>query len=126
MKYGLTILLLILMLISCKDAGAVNVPKDLISEEKMSEIIADFAINDQMGYLNAKADMAIGSRYILEKHKISAKAFSDSYKYYLASPRDLAKIMENAQEIVLKQDPEAKKYIDSQKNHKGEEILIGN
>lgn len=109
---------LLLIIFSCKDPSPVIKPKNLLSEEKMSELIAEFAINDQMGILNPNGQLEVSARYILKQHKVDAKQFSESYKYYLASPQDLEKIFTNAQEVLKRKDPKAKDYIN--KKLKGE------
>lgn len=106
------IFLLVLILFSCKDSKPVNAPKNLIDKEKMSALIADFAINEQMGMINPSGNLDISSRYILKKHGVSAKQFSESYQYYLSSPETVRGILDDAQEILKNQDPEAEKFID--------------
>lgn len=106
------IVLFVLVLFSCKDAKPVNEPKNLIPEDKMSALIADFAINDQMSFLNTNGNMEISSRFILKKHNVTAKQFTESYQYYISSPSTVRKILDDAQDIIKEQDPEAEKYID--------------
>jgi hypothetical protein len=45
MKAIILYIMMILCVLSCTEA--IEKPKDLISEDKMSEIIADFAVNEQ-------------------------------------------------------------------------------
>lgn len=106
------IFLLVFTVLACKDSKPVNTPKDLISPSKMSEILVDFAINDQMSYLNSAGNMETGTRYILNKHKVEAKAFYESYNYYIAQPRKMERILSNAQDLLEDQDPKAKEYIE--------------
>ena len=61
-------ILILPLLAACSDT--VNRPKNLVDKETMSKIIADFAINDQMGTLNQKGNLETSSRYILKKYKI--------------------------------------------------------
>ena len=49
----------ILFLFSC--SNIVDKPKDLLSKEKMSEVIADFAIYDQSYTINPNTNMEINS-----------------------------------------------------------------
>ena len=80
----------ILMLVLMACSKPLNEPKNLIPKDKMAEMIADFAINDQMGILNQSGNMETNSIYILKKYNTDSKGFNESYKYYLASPSDLA------------------------------------
>lgn len=105
-------IIVVLLLFSCKDAKPIHKPANLISDKKMSALIADFAIGDQMSFLNSSGNLEISSRYILKKHNVTAKQFSESYTYYLASPKQLEEIFDNAQEIIREQDPGAEKYIE--------------
>lgn len=106
------IFLIAVVLFSCKDARPVNAPKNLVEEGKMSSLIADFAINEQLGMINPNGNLDTNSRYILKRHGVSAKEFSESYHYYLSSPETIREILDDAQEIIKKQDPEAEKFID--------------
>lgn len=54
----------ILFLFSC--SNIVDKPKDLLSKEKMSEVIADFAIYDQSYTINPNTNMEINSRFVLK------------------------------------------------------------
>lgn len=108
----------VLLLLAC--SKPVHEPKNLIPKDKMAEVIAEFALNDQMGILNQSGNMETNSIYILKKYKIDSKAFTESYKYYLASPSDLEDIYNDAQDILKDKDPEAKAYIEKKlKDNKG-------
>ncbi len=104
------LLTIILVFTACSDA--VDKPKDLLGKDKMSEIIADFAVTDQMGMLNQKGNMETETRFILKKHNATAKQFSDSYEFYLSKPATLEKIFDNAQDIIKEKDPDAAKFIE--------------
>lgn len=106
-KFGLIFFSFLMM--SCSEL--INPPKNLIAKDEMSEIIAEFAINDQFNNFLPQSDMENATRYILNKNKIKAKDFTDSYKYYTATG-DLEAILNDAQQIILAKDPAAKDYID--------------
>lgn len=106
------LIFLFIMLLSIGCSKPIAEPKNLLTKDKMSEMIADFALADQMGILNQQGNMETETRYILKKHKVTATQFTESYKYYLASPNTLDKIYSNAQEIIKAKDPDAAKYID--------------
>lgn len=99
-----------LLAFSC--SKPIEEPKDLISKNQMSEMIAEFALADQMSFLNQQGNMEIETRFILKKYGVTSKQFTDSYKFYLASPTALDKIYNDAQGIIISKDPDAKKYIE--------------
>ena len=103
------LMILSFLIMSCSQL--IDEPKNLIPKEKMSEIIAEFAMNEQIGNINPQTDMENATRFTLKKYKIKGIDFSESYKYYIATG-DLEKILNNAQEIILEKDPAAKMYIE--------------
>lgn len=100
----------LLFIFSCSEI--VDKPKNLLSKDEMSEVIADFAIYDQAYTVNPTSNLEITSRYVLNKHKITAKDYRDSYKYYISRPNQLDKILKNAKEIILDKDPKLEGYIE--------------
>ena len=107
---NLILLFTIFAIVGC--SKPIDEPKNLIPKDKMSEMVADFAMADQMSFLNQTGNLETQTRYILKKHNVTAKQFSESYKYYLSSPSSLDKIYDDAQEIIINKDPDAEKYID--------------
>ena len=107
---NLIALITLLFLSSCSEM--VDKPKNLLSKEQMSEIIADFAIYEQAYTVNPTSNLEITSRYVLKKHKITAKDYRDSYKYYISRPNQLDKILKNAKEIILDKDPKLEGYME--------------
>lgn len=99
----------LLFIFSCSEI--VDKPKNLLSKDEMSEVIADFAIYDQAYTVNPTSNLEITSRYVLKKHKITAKDYRDSYKYYISRPNQLDKILKNAKEIILDKDPKLEGYM---------------
>jgi len=110
MKISLLTLTFFVILVSCSDAT--DKPKNLLDSKTMSEMIADFAINEQLGLMNQDGNMEISSKYILKKHHVKGQDFSDSYAYYLSKPRELQRILKKAQKIIKEKDPNAAEYID--------------
>ncbi|MFT3918449.1 DUF4296 domain-containing protein [Cloacibacterium sp.] len=100
----------LLFIFSCSEI--VDKPKNLLSKDEMSEVIADFAIYDQAYSVNPTSNLEITSRYVLKKHKITAKDYRDSYKYYISRPNQLDKILKNAKEIILDKDPKLEGYME--------------
>ena len=95
--------------LSCEEA--IQKPEHILPEEKMSEIIADFAINDQSYNIGSNINTENATRFILKKYNIKGQMFSDSYKYYMTRPDHLREIMNHAQELIKAKDPKAEAYI---------------
>ncbi len=100
--------ILLILTVSCSEL--INRPKNLLPENKMSEIIAEFAVNDQLNTYLPATNMESATRFVLKKHKTNATAFNESYKYYLATG-DLEEILVKAQEVIMERDPKAEDYI---------------
>ena len=89
----------------------INKPKNLVPKETMSEVLAEFAMNEQLTVVEQSLNLDNATRYTLQQKKIKGNDFVESYKFYTASG-DIEKIIENAQEIVLTKDPASKIYIE--------------
>lgn len=98
----------LLGLLSCSDY--IDKPKNLIDEEMMAEIIADLAINDQAVFMYQDKNLEAGTRFILTSHHVKPDDFVESFKYYVIKEK-MEGIANNAQEILLKKDPKADKYV---------------
>lgn len=104
------IFLFFLGLASCSET--IEKPKNLVDENTMAELIAEFAINDQLGMLNQKGNMEISSKYILDKYKIKGADFAESHAYYISIPNKMESIYDKAQEILLEREPNLRKDIE--------------
>ncbi len=104
----LIFIFVLLGLFSCGDY--IDKPKNLIDKEMMAEIIADLAINDQAIFVYPDKNMEAGTRAVLKSHKVKSDDFVDSFKYYVIK-EEMDGITNDAQEILLKKDPKADKYI---------------
>lgn len=103
------IFLFVLMgLFSCKDY--IDKPKNLVSKDKMSEILADLAINDQATFMFQNTNLESGTRFVLKTHNVKPDDFVDSFKYYVVEQK-MNGIADAAQKILLKKDPKADQYI---------------
>ncbi len=102
-------LILVSFLMSC--SGLIDPPKNLVDKKTMSEVIAQFAINDQINNYIPNTDIENATRMTLKQKNIKAADFIESYKYYTATG-ELEKVLNASQEIILSTDPAAKKYID--------------
>ena len=94
------------LFVSCQ-GGAVDKPDDLLSKSEMAEIIKDLALSDQAIMVNNQANLSQGTQYILNKHKVSAKAFVESYKYYLVKNK-LEDILRDANKLLENEEPRLK------------------
>lgn len=107
----LAILFFLGILFSCNQI--MDKPKNLIPEDKMSQIIVDFILTNQAisiyPHLHNTNDKKANTQYIFEKHKVKAEDFSTSQMYYVSKPEKMKKIYEKAQEIITKNYPEFKK-----------------
>ncbi|MGZ5197145.1 MAG: DUF4296 domain-containing protein [Kaistella sp.] len=97
------------LMLSCSEL--IDPPKNLIAKAEMSEIIAEFALNDQFNNFLPQSDLENATRLVLKRKKIKAQDFTESYKYYIATG-ELEEILNDAQKIILAKDPAAKDYID--------------
>ena len=109
----LLVFFILFSLISCEKI--VDKPKKLIEKHEMAEIIADFAIYDQTYTVKPDANMELVSRFVLKKHKIDAKTYRDSYKYYISNPEEMDDIFAEAKEIILDKDPKLEDYIEKKR-----------
>ena len=105
----ITLVLFSLLMIACSQL--INKPKNLVSKDTMSQLFAEFAINDQLTMIVENVNLDNATRYALQQRKIKGNDFVESYKYYTAT-REIQGILENAQEIVINKDPTAKIYIE--------------
>ncbi len=104
----LLFIFVLLGLFSCGDY--IDKPKNLIDKDVMAEIIADLAINDQAIFVYPDKNMEAGTRAVLKSHKVKPDDFVDSFKYYVIK-EEMDGITNDAQEILLKKDPKADKYV---------------
>ena len=90
-------------------------PKNLISKEKLSEVIADFAIYEQAYVIQPKMNLEDANLFVLKKYNISARDFKDSYNYYILDSKSLNEIYDNAKKIIWEKDPKMKEYLKKNK-----------
>lgn len=109
MRFFIAYLFLAIITLSCTEA--IEKPKDILSEEKMSEIIADFAINEQSYTIGGNINTENATRFILKKYNIKGQLFTDSYKYYMTDPDTMKEILDKAQKIIVSKDPNAEAFI---------------
>ena len=99
-------LLIIFLFIGCSD----NVPDNLISKEKMENIIFDIMIlNASSGFDLKIDDNLLSDELIYKKHNIDSLQFFESELYYSKNPREHYEIYAKVKIKILKS-------IDSLKN----------
>ena len=104
----LIFIFVLICLFSCSEY--IDKPKNLIDKDKMSEIIADLAINDQVTFLYPGTNLESGTRFILKNHQVKTEDFVASYRYYIVKQK-MTGIVEDAQNIILEKDPKSEKTI---------------
>ena len=109
MRFFIAYLFLAIFTLSCTEA--IEKPKDILSQEKMSEIIADFAINEQSYTIGGNINTENATRFILKKYNIKGQQFTDSYKYYMTDPDTMKEILDEVQKIIVSKDPNAEAFI---------------
>ena len=97
------------LLMACTEL--INKPKNLVAKETMSEVLAQFAMNEQLTVVEQSLNLDNATRYTLQQKKIKGNDFVESYKYYTASG-EIEEILNDAQEIIINKDPAAKIYIE--------------
>ena len=99
-------LLIIFLFIGCSD----NVPDNLISKEKMENIIFDIMILNSSSGFDLKIDNnLLSDELIYKKHNIDSLQFFESELYYSKNPREHYEIYAKVKIRILKS-------IDSLKN----------
>ena len=105
---NLILVFVFLGLFSCSDY--IDKPKNLVDQDVMAEVIADLLINDQANFMFRDRNMEAGTRFILKSHNVKPDDFVESFKYYVIK-EDMEGIANEAQQILLKKDPKAEKYV---------------
>ena len=104
-------LLIIFLFIGCSD----NVPDNLISKEKMENIIFDIMILNASSGFDLKIDNnLLSDELIYKKHNIDSLQFFESELYYSKNPRDHYEIYAKVKIRILK-SMDSLKSIDSLK-----------
>ena len=99
-------LLIIFLFLGCSD----NVPDNLISKEKMENIIFDIMILNASSGFDLKIDNnLLSDELIYKKHNIDSLQFFESELYYSKNPRDHYEIYAKVKIRVLKSIDSLKK-----------------
>lgn len=84
-----------------------------------TEIVADFAVNEQSYTIGGNIDSENATRFILKKYNIKGELFTESYKYYMTKPETIKDIFDKAQDIIQSKDPKAEEYISKKLKESG-------
>ena len=85
----------LLFLLSCQDSTSDSVPKNLIDEATMENIIYDATTMDVMSTFVPKNQSFIdilGSPYLFLKYEIDSLQLTESQEYYSKNPKVMSKI----------------------------------
>ncbi|GAB2760749.1 DUF4296 domain-containing protein [Salinimicrobium soli] len=111
MKRLTSVLLLLVLLISCQDIKKSPKPENLISEDKMVEILTDLALLHGARSYNKNLLQEKGiipSEYIREKYNIDSTRFRISNNYYTENYKQYQKmysqVKENLEQLRVKYD----------------------
>ena len=110
LKINISIFFLLFVL-SCQDSTSTSVPRNLIDEEKMENIIYDATTMDVMSTFIPKNQSFVdimGSPYIFLKYQIDSLQLADSQEYYSKNPKIMSKIYKK----VLRRMEKSKDSID--------------
>lgn len=115
----LIFIFVLICLFSCNEY--IDKPKNLVDKDKMAEIVADLAINDQVVFLYPKTNLESGTRFILKNHQVKTEDFIASYRYYIVKQK-MKGIVEDAQKIIIEKDPKSEKTIKGDMRLKNTEL----
>ena len=122
MKKLLKILILTILIVSCKNE-IVEKPENLIPEEKMGDILFDIAIataNKNVAQKNTKEKLISPEDYIYEKYKIDSVQLAENTIYYSSDPDAQLRIFEKVEKRLLTLKTELEEEADSLKLEKKE------
>ena len=117
MKNLIWTVMVLLSVFSCGEA--LQKPDHILDEDKMAELIADFAINEQTFAIGGNINSENATRYILKKYNIKAELFTESYQYYMTKPDTMQDIFDQAEDIIKAKDPGAEAYINKKLKESG-------
>lgn len=112
--YVIIIYLLIGTTISCKEKEEIKVPDNILSKEKMTNVLTDFHIMEAAMNLNLMQDGnfsrdTIGFYTIFSNNKITKAEYKESFEFYSAHPELLNEIYEGVLTELSKKQAEVNK-----------------
>ncbi|MFK7748456.1 MAG: DUF4296 domain-containing protein [Kordia sp.] len=119
-KYITLILIVLLTLVSCKEE-AISKPDNLLSKEKMAEILYDVTIVNSIKGVNKKK-LEEGhthlDSYLYKKHNTDSLQFLTSNNYYAANPAMYGEIYEIVQARLTKERKEVGIALEAEQKHR--------
>ena len=109
-----------LLLFSCQDIEKVEKPENLISEQKMAEVLTDLSLLNSAKNYNRKILEETGLKpdeYLFTKHNIDSAQLSQSTRYYAANQSNLEAIYKRVKSNLekLQKDMEVIKAFEDKK-----------
>lgn len=102
-------------------------PKNLVSENKMAEILTEIYLHQQPTYMNEipnrEWNMAETDLVLIEKHGLSLDDFRASYRYYVMNPdryNKILRLIRDELENKLPEDEKNRRILDRKRSEKGE------
>jgi len=116
LKNIVVIIVFCLLAMACDSSGNIEKPDNLISKEKMSNILYDLYIINAAKGINRKLlekNELAPETYVLTKYSIDSTQFADSNKYYAYKTEAYKVIVE---EVKARLEKEKKEYEELRKN----------
>jgi hypothetical protein len=111
MKLFLPIFILCLLLASCGDKSKIKIPKDILSQDSMVEVITDVHLvqaSQRMGMVIDTADTGTFTsfNYVWKKHRITENDYKKSLDFYTHNTSVLDSIYEKVLNNLSRQKAE--------------------
>ena len=104
----------------------VEPPENLISEQKMAEILSDIYLHQQSGYLteiqNPQPDFAKIDTQLIESHHATVVSFEESYRFYFLSPEKYNEILIKMREMLEQKLPEKERLKREKEREEAEKV----
>lgn len=124
MKQYISIIILVLICFSCEQRLKLNKPENLISKEKMVDVLSDMFIVTAAKGIDRKKFEVRGinpEKYILDKYNIDSTQFANSNNYYAHDIDAYTTIMED---IKTKINADKASYTQIEEEEKAERLRI--
>lgn len=95
MKKLISLVFIIILLVGCHKI--VEKPKNLVSQEKMTEVLVQIYLHQQPTYMNQIPSVEWNPTekdiQIIQNHGLKVDDFTDSYRYYVVKPEIFSAIL---------------------------------
>ncbi|MFZ4105641.1 DUF4296 domain-containing protein [Flavobacterium sp.] len=110
-KFILLFTILILGVVGCKDE-IIPKPKNLISKEKMEDIIYDLSLLEAARTRNSSVQNFIKpTEFIKSKYKVDSLTFAKSTQYYASDIKEYQKMYDSVKGRLIKENEKLSKKI---------------